>query len=415
MLKLNKELVSGSIILLIAFNLFAFFNFVYHFSMARLMSLEEYGSLAALFSLIYIFTIFSDSIQTLLAKYSSNEKNNGKLKNLFKRTFKKAILLFVILFLLFLLIAIILSNIWSIKYYLIALTGLVIGSSFLSPIGRGIMQGRKRFKQLGANLIVESLLKLLLAIALVVVGAKVFGAIIAVVFATFVAMFLSLWQIKDIIKAKEIKIKTSAIYKQAIAVFIIMLSVTLFYSMDVIVAKAIFDDKTAGFYAIASILGKIIFWGTQPISRAMLPIASEKNKKKLKSVFWSSFAILGFLTLVALIVFYLFPELIVKIFSGKDINESSSILFNVGIGMALIAYANLILVYKIASMKSVAYSKFADYKKLFVSAAFLGLALLAELLILLSSGGSLLVFSKGFIISSGIFFIISLILSRMRE
>ena len=62
-MRIHKSLWKGSIVLLIAFNIFNFFNFVFHFSMARLLSISDFGILATLFAIIYILTGFSESIQ----------------------------------------------------------------------------------------------------------------------------------------------------------------------------------------------------------------------------------------------------------------------------------------------------------------------------------------------------------------
>ena len=89
-MKLNKSLIGGSLVLLISINLFNFFNFVFQLSMARLLTIAQYGILASLFSIIYIFGFFMESIQTIVAKYTAKEKEKGKLKNILKKTVKKA-------------------------------------------------------------------------------------------------------------------------------------------------------------------------------------------------------------------------------------------------------------------------------------------------------------------------------------
>ncbi|MEK6855953.1 MAG: oligosaccharide flippase family protein [Nanoarchaeota archaeon] len=415
MFKLNKELVNGSIILLIAFNIFNFLNFIFQFIMARLMSPEEYGTLAALFSIVYVSGMFSDSIQTIVTKYSSKEKDKGKLKNLFKRMYRKTLIMSVVLFILFLIGAIVLANIWETRYILIAITGLVIFPSILSPISRGIMQGRKRFSSLGGNLISEAGIKIFLTSLLVILGLSVFGVVIGLVIAMGLAFFISTFQIKDILKSKEKNMALSSIYQQSILIFIFTLALTLFYSLDVIIAKAVFSPEIAGYYAIASILGKIAFWGTQPISRAMLPIASEKTEislknKKLKHVFRSSLLILTLGLLAVLVVFYEFPELIIRLFSGKDLIFASQILFRTGLAMAILAYSNLLLYYKIATSSQEKNIANNQTKSLVYKALFFVFIIIFEFVILYNSKTDLISFSNGLILSAIIFLIGSFVI-----
>ena len=174
---LNKSLIKGSLVLLIAFNLFNLLNFIFHFSMARLLTVTEFGVLSALFSIIYILSGLSESIQIISTKYSAKEKNNSVMKNFLKRALKKAFLIGIIMFAAYLIIAIFISHLTKINYFLVALTGLIIFSVLLSPISRGVLQGKKRFRDLGINMVAESIIKLVLAVVLVFLGWKVFGAI----------------------------------------------------------------------------------------------------------------------------------------------------------------------------------------------------------------------------------------------
>ena len=174
--KFNKNLLKGSLILLIAFNAYNFLNFVFHFIMARMLTIAEYGVLAVLFSIIYSLGVFTESIQTIITRYTTNEKDEGKINDLLRKSFTKVLKPVSIIFILYLLIAFPLSYLLKINYFLLALTGIIIFPSFSTPITRGIMQGRKMFIPLGMNMIYESVFKLFLAVLFVWIGWKVYGA-----------------------------------------------------------------------------------------------------------------------------------------------------------------------------------------------------------------------------------------------
>jgi len=67
---LNKALIGGSLVLLITFNIFNLLNFIFHFAMVRMLTVVEYGVLASLFMIIYMMTVFSESIQLVITKYT---------------------------------------------------------------------------------------------------------------------------------------------------------------------------------------------------------------------------------------------------------------------------------------------------------------------------------------------------------
>ncbi len=400
MLKINKNLVKGSFILLIAFGLFNFFQFLFQLFMARMLSVSDYGILASLFAIIYIFLIFTESVQTIMTKYSASENNKGKLKSLLKKASHKAFFVALYLFVFYIILAIPLSFILRIDYSLLILNGLIIFIAFFMPINRGLMQGKERFKSLGLNLIIEAIGKLIFGVLLVYVGFKVYGAIIGVVLGGILAFAFSFSQLRDIIKEKEENVKTLGIYDYAKPAFIITSMIIVFYSLDMIMARIFFSPEIAGSYAIASILGKIILWGTLPISKAMFPMSADiGNRKKAGNVFANALAILLLGIVAILIIFYLFPNFIIKIFSGKIVPEAISILFYLGIAFSFIALANLILLYKLSLGRVKGY-------------AYLIIFVIIEIFLLWFFSGNLFQFSVAFITASAAFLWGSIVLIR---
>ncbi len=390
---LNRAVIGGSLLLLITFNIFNALNFLYHFAMARLLSIADYGILATLFSIIYIFSILTESFQTVITRYSSREADGGKLKNIILRSFKRASKTGFFIFILYLAAAFPLSFALKINYWLMALNGIIIFLALFSPITRGIMQGRKMFNALGLNMIIESGTKFILALVLVVIGWKVYGAILATIVGGIVAIALSFFALKKILRAKEGTANLSDIYAYSMPVFVTIFAILVFYSLDLIIAKIVFSPDVAGYYAIASMLGKIIFFGTEPISKAMFPLSAEDKSKKGKSaknVFVNALGILMFCIISALLVYYFFPEIVVRIYSGRYIPESASILFYVALATSLLSLTNLILLYKISTGKLRGYWYFL---------AFIAL----EIFMLSYFSNSLMQFSLAFIAASAVF------------
>jgi len=352
MVKINKALLSGSIALLVGINLFNIVNFLFQFAMARMLSPADYGILATLFSIIYIMGVFSEPVQTIIAKYSSKESQNGKLKNLALRSLKKGLKISSIIFVGYIFIAIPLSLALKIPYLLVNLTGLIIFSAFLSPVTRGVMQGRKFFKTLGANLFLESIIKLVLAIILVLIGWKVYGAMAAAIVGSLVAFIFSIIALREVLNARERKTNLKGIYSYSWPVFVVLFSVLAFFSLDIIIARIVFDATSAGYYAIASVLAKIIFLGTQPISKALFPISAEQKTVKKHHLLINAIGILFVCVFIALLIFYFFPSILIKLFAGRAILESQNILFYLALAMSILSFTNLILLYKLSRSKT---------------------------------------------------------------
>lgn len=392
MIHFHKGLIRGSFILLIAFGIFNFFHFLFQLVMAHMLTLSEYAVLASLFSIIYILTIFTESVQTIITKFSAEESDKGKLRNILKKSSNKSFLISLSLFIFYLIVSIPLSFLLDIDYLLLSFNGLFIFLAFLPPITRGILQGKKKFKSLGLNMILESAGKLVFGMLFVYLGFKVYGAIAGVIIGSIIALVLSLVPLKYIISSKEKKAKTFGIYDYARPTFLITSVIIIFYSLDVVIAKIFFPADMVGSYAIASILGKIIFWGTLPISKAMFPMSAEnqKNKNRSDNVFTNSLIILLLVIFLILAIFYFFPEAIIKIFSGKIVPEAISILFYLGIAFGFIALTNLILLYKLSLGKTKGYYYLFTF-------------IIIEIFLLSYFSKDLLQFSVAFITSSAVF------------
>jgi|SRR3989344_2351985 len=398
--KINKSLLGGSIALLITLNLFNIINFLFQFSMARMLSVQDYSVLATLFSIIYILTVFSESIETVLTRYTSLESDKGKLKNIFKKSIRKSWKITLFLFIFYTILAIFLAPFLKIDYFLLVINGLFIFSVFLLPIPRGIMQGRKMFWNLGGNFVLEGTIKLLLAIFLVLLGFGIYGAIGATIISTFIAFFASFIALKSVLNSKESPAITPKIYEYTAPVFFATLIITIFYSIDIVVARILFDSTTSGYYSLASILAKTLFVGTQAISKAMFPFsANNKEQGKSGNIYTNSIVILIILIIPSLVIFYFFPDILVRIFAGRYIPESAKVLFYLAIASSLISFTNLEINYKLSQGKIKGY-------------AYLIFFILIEILLFIYFSQSILSFSISFIISSFIFFLGSILMLR---
>lgn len=391
-MKLDREIFKASIILLLVFNSYSLLNFIFQSSMARLLSVADYGILASLMYFVYFMSIFSESIQTIIMKYSSGERDLGKVKNILKRSFRKAIYPTIILLILYSIVILPISYFASIPYSLILINGLIISVSLFLPIVRGVMQGKKRFYQLGFNMLSESIFKIIASVILVFIGWRVYGAVIGIFIGFLIALFLSLFQIKDILIIKESVAKVKDIYSYSKPVFILTFSILSFYTADILIAQIVFSKELAGYYSIASILSKIIFWGTQPISRAMFPLSAEQasKSKDTSRTYSNSIIFVSIGVFLSLLAFYFFPDLIVKLFSGKELTASAQILFYLGLSTSLLSFANLNILYKVSVGKYKNYISFLTIP-------------IVGIILLLSFNSSLFEFSIAFLAASALF------------
>ena len=346
----SSELGRGAIILLVMINIYNVLNFAFHFSMARLLGPADYGILAVLMSLVYVFGAPSEAIQSVVTKYTSRfniKDEKSKIKFLITYLLKSGFKIGGVIFVLLEIFSIWFSGIVKVNYGLIFLTNVLIFTAFFLPISRGVLQGRKKLFLLGTSMILESGLKLFLAIAFVIIGFQELGAIGGVLVSSFIVFIISLYFSNDIFSSKGKSVDLKNLKFESIAYFVSMFVVLIMFSLDIFLARRFFSEDLAGKYSVLSMLGKMIYFGTLGVSKAMFPLTSEKHEKNESSggIFKKSIFLIGGLCLIGILIYYLFPELIVKILYGNQYLEIAPYLVYSAIALSFLSLSNLVFNY----------------------------------------------------------------------
>lgn len=352
----KDELVRGSFILIIMLIVFNLLNYAFQISMAKMLTPGDYGIVATLMSIIYILAIPLDAIQTVIARYTTKlneKKENGKIKDMLYKSVKKGLGIAAIAFVIFLPVSLLLSTVLRIDFWLLAITGLFLFYVFTIPVLRGILQGKKRFTALGFSLVIESVIKLILAIFFVWIGLKVYGAMTGVIIAFIAIFFIVLPWVKEIYKVKRKSENFDGLYKYNLSILISVSVIILLYSVDIILARIFFSDEITGLYAFVSLIAKTIFFVNSAIGKAMFPITSEKfdSGKETLSLLKKSTILVTIICFAALVAFLAAPELIIKILSlGSDkYLPAANVLFILGLAFSAMSYSNILIMYKLST------------------------------------------------------------------
>ena len=325
--------------------------------MGRVLGVESYGILGTILAGFYLFNAaFVNTIQTSIAKFTAQFKSTeemGKIKYLLVRSFKKFSLFGVFIFAIYFLFVGMISDFLHIEKHLLIISGTVFLLFLLIPLGRGFMQGFQDFKALSLNYIVEGFAKLALGILFVYLGYQVMGAIVAIIL-TYVIAILFFWKpLKRFVTIDTIPFVTKSIYIYSLPVFLMIASLTLFFSIDVILVKHFFSELDAGLYSALSLLGKIIFFGTLSISQVMFPKVSEQHAggKKTAKLFYYSLLVVLLCIGCALLVYTFLPTLLVSILFGNEFLPMAPYVGWFGLFISLIAIIYLVSFYLISLNK----------------------------------------------------------------
>ncbi len=320
----NKDLLKDNFVLFASNFILGVFGYLYQFYLGRTLGPEQYGIIGALFSIAYIEGVFYNSIIAATTKFSVSLKAKNeydKLNSLFISLLKNLLVFGIIIFLIFSFFS---RNISSFLNISDRLPVILVGSFFiiavLMPVSRGMLQGLQNFKFLGLNLILEGVTKIIFVILLVELGLGVNGAILALIFSYLIPFIISFYKVRKLIGNKRDGYDIGPLIKYSFPIFLSLLSLTLIFTLDVILAKHFLDPVTAGHYSALSLLGKVIYFVNIPISMVMFTKVSDsyENKKPTLSLFYKSISLSLFISLAITSFFALFPSFTISLLFGKE-------------------------------------------------------------------------------------------------
>lgn len=398
---LKNELFLSSLILLILSNIGNLLNFAFQFILARILNSSDFGSLAFLTNLIFIFGVPALAIQTAISKKTTllnSQKQYSKIKGLLFYSIKKLFFFSAVIMAVYILLAILFYKKIGINLDLLIISSLMILLSLIYPVIVGVMQGIKKFVLLGWNSVILFFIKFIFGISLALIGFKVYGALIGIIFGTFIAILFGLSIFRKVrLQKEDITFYNTSELLPFSALFIL----TLMYSIDILIGKFVLVSDLMGGYSRISLLAKIILFASLTIGTVMFPISSEKklsgantNKIMLRSLYLTIFIC------IAGLVLFLFSRQIINILFGADYLKYSFILLPLGLAFSSISLLNLVILYGLAIEKF--------KKKEFIALACL---FILEVLALIVYNSTILQFTLIFTISNVTIFIVLFILS----
>lgn len=212
-------------------------------------------------------------------------------------------------------------------------------------VERGALQGRLRFGDLAATLIIEAVTRLGVAIALVLCGLGVSGAT-----AGITASFVASWWLA---RRRELVLSTrsgtevahvsrSITARRATqATMLLLVGQIMINNGDVVLAKTLFDADAAGVYSVVALVGRAIFFLSWSVVTAAFPMAATANAAEHRALRRRAVrTVAAMSTLMTLAVALLAPPLTPTVFSDAY-STAAGLFLPYAIATSLFAVANV--------------------------------------------------------------------------
>ena len=215
-------------------------------------------------------------------------------------------------------------------------------------VERGALQGRLRFGDLAATLILEAVTRLGVAIALVLCGLGVSGATAGIT-ASFIAswwlarrreLVLSTRSGNEVAHATAVSRSITA-RRATQATMLLLVGQIMINNGDVVLAKTLFDAETAGVYSVVALIGRAIFFLSWSVVTAAFPMAAAAEAAERRSLRRRAVrTVAAMSTLMTLAVALLAPRLSPIVF-GDAYSTAAGLFLPYAVATSLFAVANV--------------------------------------------------------------------------
>lgn len=358
----NSTFVRNSAILFSGTMVMNVLNYIFHFSLGRIVDAETYGAVQSLIALLAIVSVPAAALGMIATKYGAIAKaredfsfGRALFAYLNKRIIKYGWPLVVGGFLLtpfvqsFLKIDDLLAV--SLLWMLAALT-------FFSSASTGILSGWQRFGSVNRSNITGASVKLILGVTLAWFGFGLDGIMFALVLAGITGYFISVRGLRflkrdqiDLAGAQAEEAQEpfdfSAVRGYVTTAFIGTLALVALGNIDIVLAKHALTPEIAGAYGALAVVAKVIFFVTGVMAAVLFAMSSEsveKNKTEPRnfSVFWMALLLTTAVASIATIIYFLMPNFVMSIFFGDKYLAVAPLLGWFGLVAGLYAVVNLI-------------------------------------------------------------------------
>lgn len=352
---LKSRMARGSMLFVFALTINSFFNIAFNIYLGRILDIKDFGIVTLVISLLsfanIIFIGLSATVSHTVAFLQSSKKEKA-IFNFYEVTKRNGLIVSLAFSIIWILFSEQISRFFNIDSCLpILLFVPVFSLGTILSTNRGYLQGQFSFFKAGSLSVIEALGKFLAAIIFVFLGLNSWTYLpvpISVMIAFLFSVALTRKEINAIKSTDNFKLPfPSEFFFSSV---ISRLATIIFLGLDFILIKHFLNPEEAGYYALLSLVGKMIFFMGEISSIFTIPLVGRdvgggKNPRKTFSVI---FAFTSLFTILGVVILGFFGKYTVPFIFGRQTYEIVRFLPVYTIALAGFTIANAISTYHLA-------------------------------------------------------------------
>ena len=277
---LQARVLSGSFVLLSASGLATAINFAYNIAVARFLGPTGFGHATAVYTLLILISAVTLSFQIVSAKVVAQQSSLEGKSAVYRGFHRSAWACGIIVALLLLLFQKVIADYLNLPSPVLVVL-LAVGVAFYVPLGtrRGYIQGAYGFNRLGANLVLEGVVRLGGSLLLIMLGLGVPGVIAANAAAVAVAYLAAAPKLAAAVP-HDLHIPDA--FREALQAIVFFAGQVLINNCDIVLVKHFFPSTAAGLYAAVALVGRVIFAFSSAVVNTMFPLVAGTRDEERK-------------------------------------------------------------------------------------------------------------------------------------
>lgn len=330
-------------------------NYFYHIYVGRTLGPEDYGVFASLFAIAYFIGVSSTAIQTSVARFVSefqSRQEGEKVRHFFSGMAWRLGILSLALFALLTLLAPAIGAYLRVPAELSVIAGATAAVAFLSYVATGTLQGLRRFALLGAVQFSTYGSKFLLAVLLLRLGLGVSGALWAMVLGYVFGLTLAMLPLRSYLNWHQQKTEVAfgRVLLYARPALLASLCFAVPTTVDVVMAKHYLSSVDAGFYAAASVLGKVLLYAPLGVSLVLFPHvqAADRQARRPQDFLRKAAVLTILISGSGVILYWIATGSLLTLFFGGEFGPAAPLVRVYGLAMFLFSLTTVFLYYNLA-------------------------------------------------------------------
>ena len=354
----GDPVVRNSAIFLTGSVLAGFFGYVFHFETGRLLGPSGYAVVAAAIAALYLLTLPVIGLQLVSARFTSIAIAKGQPSAVLPMVLRitgfsllGAVPVLAVLVIFAGPFARFLNLSDNRVVYLLALATL---TTLVVTINRGALQGLRRFIALSGNLLFDMASRLLLAAVFIGFTFGALGAVAAIMLGPALAYAQSFFLLRRNTGGRELAGKIEGLGGYALLATLTSVGMNFLFSADTLLAKHYLGAESAGIYASASVLARVIYFLALAVAGVMFPevAALHARDEAHFHVVDLSLLLVGVMGVALIATYFAFPGLVLFPY-GASFAPARSYLGVFAVALTLLALANLLINYFLSIARSI--------------------------------------------------------------